>query len=50
MIQQNQSALFYAAVGLITLALSTGCSVEKTQSAKAPDLDVNMDPGRCLTR
>jgi hypothetical protein len=29
--------------------LLAGCSVEKTQSAKAPDVDVDVDPGRWPT-
>ena len=35
-------ALMLVSVGLV----STGCSVDKTQNAKAPDVDVDVDPGR----
>ena len=35
------------ALTVLSVALiSTGCTAEKTQSAKAPDIDVDVDPGR----
>jgi hypothetical protein len=42
--------VWHAALPLCLVALlgfsSTGCTAEKTQSAKAPDVDVDVDPGR----
>lgn len=31
---------------VMLFAGATGCTVDRTQSAKAPDVDVNVDPGR----
>jgi len=39
----------WALAGILSLAFGfamTGCTVDKTQSAKAPDVDVDVDPGR----
>jgi hypothetical protein len=33
-------------LSIALLMLTAACSVEKTQSAKAPDVDVDVDPGR----
>jgi hypothetical protein len=42
--KRGQRLALGAAFGLALLGM--GCSVERTQSAKAPDIDVDVDPGR----
>lgn len=37
---------FLLAATVAALMAATGCTAEKTQSAKAPDVDVDVDPGR----
>ena len=42
----QRSLSLRAAVSCLSLAIVSGCAVDQTQEARAPDVDVEVDPGR----